>query len=490
MPFNERLGSTIPALGKIDDDDQTSVFRMADWGALDWVPSGDESEFEWIAVTPKAKRRASSAYPTRWRPDSDTTQVPPPKERLRSRSCPAPVDRHNQRPRDAKGRFTRSPGASKKRKLSISSRGTPQQQRDAKGRFAKTPSKPTAVWIPVVEIPHLEAEPTPEKRAKAKRPPATSRYFAAPISPPKTPSTPKTKKDGSQSNRPPGGLVSCIPFPPLSAPHFGLIQEKLAHDPFRLLIAVTFLIRTHGKHAIPVFYSLMSRYPTPESLLEAEKEDIVDIIRHLGLQNSRAATYQMYAKIWLEDPPVKGKRYSVKGYPEKESGRDIARDEVVDDEDPREAWEIGHMTSGPYALDSWRIFCRDVLRGLAEGWNGEGAKEDGFQPEWMRVLPEDKELRAYLRWMWLKEGFEWDPFTGEKDVASPELTRAAMEGRIAWDDRGGMRMLDDVVADGAAQVQGGLGGIGAVEGLPLIEKRAGKTEIPASDVDDNGDLEM
>ena len=156
---------------------------------------------------------------------------------------------------------------------------------------------------------------------------------------------------------------------------------------------------------------------------------------------------------------MKGKRYAVRDYPEKGSGKDIPRDEVIADDDPREAWEIGHMTSGPYALDSWRIFCRDILRGVATGWNGEEAKEVGFQPEWMRVLPEDKELRAYLRWMWLKEGFEWDPFTGEKDVASPELMRAAMEGRIAWDDKGGMQILDEVVSESAAEkVQGGAGG--------------------------------
>ncbi|KAH6671039.1 DNA glycosylase [Halenospora varia] len=309
--------------------------------------------------------------------------------------------------------------------------------------------------------------------AKAKRPPAKSPYFTPPISPTKkdrakarttqdgetskqrptldpiealTPQTPekKTKSSGSTSpnKRSPGGIVSCIPFPPLSAPYFGLIQEKLAHNPFRLLIAVTFLIRTHGKHAIPVFFELIEKFPTPESLVAADKEDILPIIRHLGLQNQRAATYQMYAKIWLETPPVLGKRYLVRGYPSKESGRDIKKNEVITDDDPREAWEMGHMTQGPYALDSWRIFCRDILRGKASGWNGENATEEGFQPEWMRVLPEDKELRAYLRWMWLKEGFEWDPWTGEKDVASKELLVAAGEGRIAWDDKGGMRIIE------------------------------------------------
>jgi methyl-CpG-binding domain protein 4 len=308
---------------------------------------------------------------------------------------------------------------------------------------------------------------TASKPAKAKRPPAKSPYFVPPtppISPEFTrkgkehksnkedatgePTTPQKDSKvvpstpGSGKKRSPGKAISCIPFPPLSAPHFGLIQEKLAHDPFRLLIAVTFLIRTHGKHAIPVFFELMEKYPTPESLAAADLEEIVPIIRHLGLQNQRANTYQMYAKIWLENPPTKGKRYPVRGYPNPESARDVKKGEILDDDDGRHAWEIGHMTQGPYAIDSWRIFCRDRLRGEADSWNGEGRGE-GFQPEWMRVLPQDKELRAYLRWMWLKEGFEWDPFSGEKDVAGPELMRAAMEGRIAWDDQGGMRILDE-----------------------------------------------
>ena len=342
-------------------------------------------------------------------------------------------------------------------------------KRDAKGRFVPK----DRLLGNVVETIMPKAEPNANTtiparaKARAKKSTAKSPYFSPPATPAKTRKVKKvaaTQQDTecsekvtpikdeeilplsqrSAKKRNPGNTVSCIPFPPLSAPYFGLIQEKLAHDPFRLLIAVTFLIRTHGKHAIPVFYELMKKYPTPEALLAADKQDIVPIIRHLGLQNQRAATYQTYAKIWLEDPPVKDKRYPVRGYPEPESGRDIKKGETVLDSDQRAAWEIGHMTQGPYAIDSWRIFCRDVLRGVADGYNGEGTAE-GFQPEWMRVLPEDKELRAYLRWMWLKEGFEWDPFTGEKEVANKELLRAAMEGRIAWDDAGGMRILDEVM---------------------------------------------
>jgi len=400
--------------------------------------------------------------------------------------------------RDSSGRFvpTDSVKASSEPPTPTLPQTRSSAARDEKGRFTKqmslpkdqAPREPVDEVVPATsqehgcteiedsesEAPQLidvseaqSLEPIQIPKAKAKRPPTKSPYF---LLPPVTPSkrkalkvksealaesSPKKEDDEDSTTSSPQsspkkrsiGLVSCIPFPPLASPTFGLIQEKLASDPFRLLIAVTFLNRTHAKHAIPVYYALMEAYPTPESLAEANKEDIVDIIRHLGFQNQRAEKYQSYAKKWLSDPPEKGKRYAIKGYPAKDSGRDIKKDEIVTDADEREAWEIGHITSGRYALDSWRIFCRDMLRGLATGWNGEDSKEENFQPEWMRVLPEDKELRAYLRWMWLKEGFEWDPRTGEKDVAGVGLMRAAIEGRIAWDDEGGMSVLDEGIGE-------------------------------------------
>jgi hypothetical protein len=40
---------------------------------------------------------------------------------------------------------------------------------------------------------------------------------------------------------------------------------------------------------------------------------------------------------------------------------------------------------GAYALDSWRMFC---------------VSED----EWQNVEPADKELSAWMRWRWAKEG--------------------------------------------------------------------------------------
>jgi len=318
--------------------------------------------------------------------------------------------------------------------------------------------------------------PSPLKQIQTLKRKAKSPYFAEHT-------TPKPKS--TPNRRPPRGTVSSLSFPPLDVPNFGLIQEELATDPFRLLIAVTFLIRTSGKAAIPVFRELMECYPSPEALAMADTGDIVAMISHLGLGVVRAATIQRYARIWLENPPKRGVKYAVKNYPlpgtedgdenigsggvyvSLEELWDETREEWKDTVHPSgetliststststsktmtTEWEIGHMTQGPYALDSWRIFCRDVLRGVSQDWKGttiSSSKGEGegevFQPEWMRVLPRDKELRACLRWMWMQEGWLWDPFTGDKVVLPEGLRRAVQERRVGYDDSGDLRILD------------------------------------------------
>lgn len=273
--------------------------------------------------------------------------------------------------------------------------------------------------------------------------------------PPPQPTPPK-------KTRPPRGTISSLPIPPLSSPTFGLIQESLSSQPFRLLIAVTFLIRTHGTAAIPIFHQLMERFPMPKALAVADPDDIIELIRPLGLARVRCKAIKRYAERWVERPPEKGRRFGVKGYPyplssfsprrEVKAGEEFgAEDDDLEGEkdavgDARDravgcAWEIGHLTGGPYALDSWRIFCRDVLLGRAEDWMGKGAVP-GFQPEWMRVLPRDKELRACLRWMWMREGWAWDPVTGDREPLSEEVRRAVDEGRVGYDDTGGLVILD------------------------------------------------
>lgn len=251
--------------------------------------------------------------------------------------------------------------------------------------------------------------------------------------------------------RPPRGIVSSLPFAPLTAPSFGLIQEELAYEPFWLLLAVTFLIKTKGTVAIPVFRSVRERFPNPHDIQDpVNTTELIDMIRHLGLSCHRTAIMQKYARGFLENPPTRDKRYKVCNYDRrvsdprvkisKSSTQDITASQTK--EEDLGSWEIGHLTQGKYAIDSWRIFCRDELLGQAQDWQGKG-REPSFQPEWMRVMPEDKELRAYLRWMWMKEGWEWDPVTGDRQVLREELLRAVNECRVEFDDVGGLRILPE-----------------------------------------------
>jgi methyl-CpG-binding domain protein 4 len=264
-------------------------------------------------------------------------------------------------------------------------------------------------------VPEPPAELVAVKTRK-KRHPTTSPYFPHP-------------------HRSRSHFLSTLPFPPLSALRFGLMQERLAHDPFRLLIATIFLNKTPGERAMPIFFRLMERYPTPQDLASAKVEDVTEMIHELGFQNQRARKCVNMANMWTERPPAKGKRYRKVNYPVKGDGRDVKEDEVVGEGDERVAWEISHLPGlGPYSHDSWRMFCRDVILGNAEGWNGEGAAE-GFEPEWKRVLPLDKELRAWLTWMWLKEGWVWNKETGNRARASEKLMNMARGGGIVVEER-------------------------------------------------------
>jgi hypothetical protein len=42
--------------------------------------------------------------------------------------------------------------------------------------------------------------------------------------------------------------------------------EVVAHDPWKLLIAVTLLNKTSGKLAIPVFWKILAKWSTPWAL--------------------------------------------------------------------------------------------------------------------------------------------------------------------------------------------------------------------------------
>jgi methyl-CpG-binding domain protein 4 len=145
--------------------------------------------------------------------------------------------------------------------------------------------------------------------------------------------------------------------------------------------------------ARPILFAVLARYPTPEDLSSADLGDLTRMLQPIGLHNIRAMRLIAMAKAWLAAPPSRERRYRKLHYPAKGCGTDIRPKEVLGPEDERIGWEIAHLPGmGAYALDSYRIFFRDTLRGVT--------LSKGVEPEWKRVAADDKDLKAYLKWKW------------------------------------------------------------------------------------------
>ena len=229
--------------------------------------------------------------------------------------------------------------------------------------------------------------------------------------------------------------LSSMNFPNTDAPSFGLAQEKLADEPLKVLLACVFLTLTKGSVSMPVCREMFKRYPTVEALVKAEIADLTKMIQPLGLHNTRARTIIKLATAWQDQPPAQGKRYRKLHYPSRGDGADIppSKQPIGDESlDHRVAWEIAHIPGvGAYALDSWRIFCRDKLRGIEDGLLDVSLADNMARErlqEWTRVVPLDKELIAYIRWRWLRLGYLWNPVDGSKLKVDPGII-AKMQNR-------------------------------------------------------------
>lgn len=172
---------------------------------------------------------------------------------------------------------------------------------------------------------------------------------------------------------------------------YGLIQERICDSLYALVVQAILWNQTRGDMARPVLFELLSAYPSPTELAEAPMQDLINMLQPIGLHRIRATRLIALAEAWLAAPPCKERRYRRLHYPNHGCGADVKPGEVLGPDDEREGWEIAHLPGmGAYALDSYRIFYRDRLRGV------EGL--DGVEPEWKRVIPTDKELKPYLKW--------------------------------------------------------------------------------------------
>lgn len=126
---------------------------------------------------------------------------------------------------------------------------------------------------------------------------------------------------------------------------FGLIQEELYKDPWKVLVSCVFCNLTRRFTAEPIMRKFFDLYPTPQDAMNAQEDFLADLLKPIGLSKRRAKTLVTMSREYLE------KNWS----------------------EPIELYGIGK-----YGNDAWKIFCT---------------------PAWKDAQPKDRALNWYHEWL-------------------------------------------------------------------------------------------
>lgn len=85
--------------------------------------------------------------------------------------------------------------------------------------------------------------------------------------------------------------------------------------PYEVLIAEIFLKQTRSKTVGRVFPEFMDRFGAPEDLHEADRQEIIDVIRPLGLYNYRADALEEISR-YLQDSSVPSEEDKLRELPQ------------------------------------------------------------------------------------------------------------------------------------------------------------------------------
>lgn len=108
-----------------------------------------------------------------------------------------------------------------------------------------------------------------------------------------------------------------------------MIQQIYLHDPWKMLIGCIMLNQTSNQQVRPVIKEFFKRWPSPQSVIDADDEEMKDVIRSLGLYNRRTKSIKNFSRDWVKLP----------------KGTDI----------------LSYRGLGQYAKDSYEIFINKNL---------------------------------------------------------------------------------------------------------------------------------
>ena len=111
---------------------------------------------------------------------------------------------------------------------------------------------------------------------------------------------------------------------------YTLLQEQIYDDPWKVFVCCIFCNLTRRLTAEPIFWQVIKRWPDAQSLSKANINDLIEMIKDLGLSQRRAK-----ALIKMSDDYI-NKDWKA---------------------DPAQLYGVGK-----YASDAYRIFCRGDWR--------------------------------------------------------------------------------------------------------------------------------
>ncbi|BFI31270.1 methyl-CpG-binding domain protein 4 [Marchantia polymorpha subsp. ruderalis] len=147
----------------------------------------------------------------------------------------------------------------------------------------------------------------------------------------------------------PGSSIRNENWEPPPSP-FGLIQESLYKDPWKVLLSCMLLNKTAGRQMHKVIWDLFSLCPDAESAINTDTAKIAEKVYSLGLQNKRAKMIQRFSFEYLQG-------------------------------DWTNVTQLHGI--GKYAADAYAIFCQGL---------------------WRDVEPDDHQLAKYWKWLWETDG--------------------------------------------------------------------------------------
>jgi methyl-CpG-binding domain protein 4 len=127
---------------------------------------------------------------------------------------------------------------------------------------------------------------------------------------------------------------------------YGLLQEEINYDPWKIFVCCIFCNLTKRVSAEPYFRQVLNLWPQPANLACASEPEVAAVIQPLGLSKRRAKALIRMSKDYLS------KEWQ---------------------DDPTKLYGIGK-----YGSDAYKIFCT---------------------PDWKEVEPKDGALVNYHNWL-------------------------------------------------------------------------------------------